>query len=389
MGDEVFFQGAFDMILSDIESETLPGAILISGPEFSGKLTAALEVARILSCTGDRSKSCLCESCRKNRTLSAENVLVAGPRDCMMEILAGRRALLDGYPPHIFERAVKKLTCRFSEVLWEESDKFPKIAPVLGEVFESLEKISANSVSEVDSAKVEKAADSVVKNCEKLSDFLYDSLPIEQVRNASTWLRIRSGGGKKVFVIENAQRMLEGARNALLKILEEPPTDAVFVLTAPNVGAIMQTILSRVRVYGFVERSEIQQREVLLRVFRNSEFSRISDFLYSFLPKTPAEVRREAVEFCRTIRSGGIPSVEAVVKSCASFEPRTLLRFFLEGVLEASGDFCASSAAAYVSGRNLKSVQACFDSVSTYNQGVQAALERLLRDLALNFRMAG
>ena len=58
-------------------------------------------------------------------------------------------------------------------------------------------------------------------------------------------------GGRKVFIIGDAERLVpqpgaEAAANALLKALEEPPQDTVFVLTAAEPGALLTTILSRV-----------------------------------------------------------------------------------------------------------------------------------------------
>ncbi|MFQ3588030.1 MAG: AAA family ATPase [Fimbriimonadaceae bacterium] len=49
----------------------------------------------------------------------------------------------------------------------------------------------------------------------------------------------------KVVLIEHADRMTPDAANALLKILEEPPPYARFVLTTSAVGAIRATIRSR------------------------------------------------------------------------------------------------------------------------------------------------
>ena len=54
--------------------------------------------------------------------------------------------------------------------------------------------------------------------------------------------------------------MLESVRNALLKILEEPPADTVFILTTSRRNAVMSTILSRVRTYQFNERTLEQQK---------------------------------------------------------------------------------------------------------------------------------
>lgn len=51
---------------------------------------------------------------------------------------------------------------------------------------------------------------------------------------------------KKIFIIDEAEKMNEQAQNALLKTLEEPPEYAVILLLANNDAAFLQTILSRV-----------------------------------------------------------------------------------------------------------------------------------------------
>src|SRR5216110_3415073 len=58
-------------------------------------------------------------------------------------------------------------------------------------------------------------------------------------------------GRRKVFLIGDAERLVpqtgaEAAANALLKALEEPPPDTVFVLTSAEPDALLPTILSRV-----------------------------------------------------------------------------------------------------------------------------------------------
>ena len=58
-------------------------------------------------------------------------------------------------------------------------------------------------------------------------------------------------GPRKVFVIGDAERLVpqagtDAAANALLKALEEPPADSLFVLTAAAPESLLPTILSRV-----------------------------------------------------------------------------------------------------------------------------------------------
>lgn len=49
----------------------------------------------------------------------------------------------------------------------------------------------------------------------------------------------------KIYILGNCQCMSENAQNAILKILEEPPSYAVFILTVNTKSALLETVLSR------------------------------------------------------------------------------------------------------------------------------------------------
>lgn len=52
-------------------------------------------------------------------------------------------------------------------------------------------------------------------------------------------------GPKKIYIINEAEKMNVAAQNALLKTLEEPPEYGVILLLTTNVEAMLQTIVSR------------------------------------------------------------------------------------------------------------------------------------------------
>ena len=71
-------------------------------------------------------------------------------------------------------------------------------------------------------------------------------LSVAQIRDvrADAFVKAHSGA-RRVFIIENAHRMNEQAQNALLKVLEEPPKDVVFLLLASSKTMLLDTIISR------------------------------------------------------------------------------------------------------------------------------------------------
>jgi DNA polymerase III subunit delta' len=62
--------------------------------------------------------------------------------------------------------------------------------------------------------------------------------------------------GRKVFVVREADRLNPSAADALLKVLEEPPADAVFLLLSARPHELPETILSRCHVVTFTPLEE-------------------------------------------------------------------------------------------------------------------------------------
>ncbi|MBI5125777.1 MAG: DNA polymerase III subunit [Planctomycetes bacterium] len=56
---------------------------------------------------------------------------------------------------------------------------------------------------------------------------------------------------RRVFVLEDADKMTEEASNCLLKTLEEPPPGTLFLLTTTSVPSLRRTILSRCQMVWF------------------------------------------------------------------------------------------------------------------------------------------
>ncbi len=54
----------------------------------------------------------------------------------------------------------------------------------------------------------------------------------------------------KVYILKNGQNMNEQAQNAILKILEEPPSYVYFIILTSQKSKMLETVLSRVSVYS-------------------------------------------------------------------------------------------------------------------------------------------
>ena len=72
------------------------------------------------------------------------------------------------------------------------------------------------------------------------------TIKIEKIRELNKLLFYHPGeGSRRVIVIDGAEKFTPQAANSLLKILEEPPGGAIFILIAPGPEGLLPTIVSR------------------------------------------------------------------------------------------------------------------------------------------------
>lgn len=79
-----------------------------------------------------------------------------------------------------------------------------------------------------------------------------DEINVEQIRGITSLLALTAGeGAYKIVIIEPAELMNPNAANALLKWMEEPPVNTLFILVSHNPSRLLPTIRSRCRMVNF------------------------------------------------------------------------------------------------------------------------------------------
>jgi DNA polymerase-3 subunit delta' len=93
------------------------------------------------------------------------------------------------------------------------------------------------------------------------------SIKIDQIRALKKQLVFSPfSGGMRVVLIEEAQTMRREAGNSLLKLLEEPPPENLFLLIASDSEPILPTIISRCQVLAFSPLAEELAAEIIGRL---------------------------------------------------------------------------------------------------------------------------
>ncbi len=73
-------------------------------------------------------------------------------------------------------------------------------------------------------------------------------IPVEEVRKVAPFLRKTAAeGGWRVVIVDGAEGLNRSSQNALLKILEEPPKQALLILATSKPGLFLPTVRSRCR----------------------------------------------------------------------------------------------------------------------------------------------
>jgi DNA polymerase-3 subunit delta' len=86
------------------------------------------------------------------------------------------------------------------------------------------------------------------------------AIKIDQIRQLQAMLTLQAYEGRmKVALLDDAEKLTIEAANSLLKILEEPPAETLFILLCQNLGGLPATVTSRAQVlrFGLLPRDHI------------------------------------------------------------------------------------------------------------------------------------
>lgn len=104
------------------------------------------------------------------------------------------------------------------------------------------------------------------------------NIKIGQIRDMQAEASLRPiNSARRVVIIDGAELMNKAAANCLLKTIEEPPSQTIFILLTANRSNLLMTIRSRCMTINFDKLAATAIRdELILRGVENSEAQRLS-----------------------------------------------------------------------------------------------------------------
>ena len=123
---------------------------------------------------------------------------------------------------------------------------------------------------------------------------------IRDIRDKSTYAP--SVAHYKVYIIDEVHMLSTGAFNALLKTLEEPTSNVVFILATTELHKIPATILSRVQRFEF----------------KSIKIQDIRDHIFQILEKEGIDYENEAVEIISRRAEGGMRDALSILDQALS-----------------------------------------------------------------------
>ena len=115
------------------------------------------------------------------------------------------------------------------------------------------------------------------------------NIPVDDVRKIAPFLRLTaSQGSARVVIVDGAGTLGRAGQNAILKTLEEPPENAIIILTAESAAVLLPTIRSRCRVLKLERLSE----EHLLTIAAQNELTENLDFILKIADGSASKLLR-------------------------------------------------------------------------------------------------
>ena len=112
----------------------------------------------------------------------------------------------------------------------------------------------------------------------------------------------------KIYIFDECHMLSTAAWNAMLKMLEEPPKKAIYILCTTNPEKIPQTILSRVQRYDFQ------------KISTDGIFNRLQHIALEEFGMTPnVRIDTDALVYIAKLANGGMRTAISLMDKCLSY----------------------------------------------------------------------
>lgn len=141
-----------------------------------------------------------------------------------------------------------------------------------------------------------------------------------------------SQGTYKVYIIDEVHMLTKEAFNALLKTLEEPPNNVIFILATTEADKLPQTIVSRCIQVTFQKATEDELLQSLKRIARGEKITVKDEALRSIAKAATGSFRDAAKLFEIAVHSTDVSqqSIETFLTGNTQARPHELLHMIFE-----------------------------------------------------------
>ncbi|KKM27135.1 hypothetical protein LCGC14_1577750 [marine sediment metagenome] len=164
-----------------------------------------------------------------------------------------------------------------------------------------------------------------------------DSIKIEQIRNLKREISYKLyEGRKKVWIIEEADKFGLAAANSILKILEEPPPQAVLILISQTKEGLLPTILSRCEIIRFfplplpeIEKiiaQRLPQDSDRIHILARLAQGRVEEALHLTKEENTLKIREELLNALR--KNMNLEEIFKLAAQWANYKGKELQRIF-------------------------------------------------------------
>ena len=127
---------------------------------------------------------------------------------------------------------------------------------------------------------------------------------VEDIRDLIERSRLAPMQGKhKVYIIDEVHQLSSAASSALLKTLEEPPENVIFILATTDPQKLLPTIISRCQRYDFTKVRTDQIRDHLLNIAKKENII----------------MEENAAMMIAVLSDGGMRDALSIMDQCASY----------------------------------------------------------------------